>query len=343
VVKRGQVLSLLLVLAGTLVVPLGLRAVNGALPGADVRESYLPSVETPRSREPFDHAAAGVIREVQPEFVVIGDSMAGIRIDPLQLTRATRTRVIGLYQQGSPVAYWYLVLKNLVVENDLKSIRGAIFFFRDDQLTTQVQVTPGSLDRVARDREPELDRALAADRLGAFSEVHRAARNVYQFDRTRTWFEPLFNRWPAAVVRPDQPLELISAMNSDVFALDKLRNFEGSDLAASTNASLDFAANVGDSLLPEMLRLAERSNIRLAFIRVQRRPAPDGPPPQSDALKKYVEDLKAYLSARNAYFHDDWGDPDEPLSAYADGDHLTGQGRIHYTARFAEKHARFFQ
>jgi hypothetical protein len=339
----GRVLSLILVLAGTLVVPLGLRAVNGALPGAGVRDSYLPNVETPRPREPFDQDAANVIREVQPEFVVIGDSMAGIRIDPLQLTRLTRRRVIGLYQQGSPVAYWYLVLKNLVAENELQSLRGAIFFFRDDQLTTQVQVTPGSLDRVARDREPELDRVLAADKLGTFSEVHRLARNVYQFDRTRLFVEPRLNRWPAEVVEGDRSSELVAAMNNDVFALGKLRKFEGSDLAASTNASLDFRANVDDSLLPELLRIADRVKIRLAFIRVQRRPTAEGPAPQSEALKKYVDDLKAYLVGRGAYFSDDLGDPDEPLSAYADGDHLTGQGRARYTERLAERHARLIE
>lgn len=341
--KRDRILSLVLVLAGTVILPLGLRAVNGALPGADVRESYLPTVETPRPREPFDQHTANAVREVQPEFVVIGDSMAGIRIDPLQLTRLTHHPVIGLYQQGSPVAYWYLVLKNLVADNELKNIRGAILFFRDDQLTTQVQVTPGSLDRVARDREPELDRVLAANKLGAFSSVHRAARSAYQFDRTRLWLEPHLNRWPAQIVQPELPSELLSAMNNEVFALDKLRKFEATDLAASTNESLDFGANVGASLLPEILGVADAAKIRLAFIRVQRRPMPDGPPPQSEALKKYVADLKGYLEARDAYFHDDWGDPDEPLSAYADGDHLTAAGRVRYTERFAERHARFFQ
>jgi len=340
---NGQALSLSLVLAGTLAVPLGLRVVNNALPGADVRESYLPTVETPRPREPFDQQAANVVREVQPEFVVIGDSMAGIRIDPLQLTRLTHKPVIGLYQQGSPVAYWYLVLKNLVARNELKNIRGAIFFFRDDQLTTQVQVTPGSLDRVAKDREPELDRVLAANKLGAFSSIHRFARTAYHFDRTRLWLEPALNRWPAEIVQRDLPSELLAAMNNDVFALEKLRKFEATDLAASTKESLDFAANVGDSLLPEILRVADEAKIRLAFVRVQRRPTADGPPPQSEALKKYVEALKSYLTARNAYFHDDWGDPDEPLSAYADGDHLTAEGRVHYTERFAERHAPFFQ
>lgn len=339
----GRVLSLCLVLFGTIAVPLGLRAVNGALPGADVRDSYLPSVETPRPREPFDQETADVVREAQPQFVVIGDSMAGIRIDPLQLTRLTHTSVIGLYQQGSPVAHWYLVLKNLVVQNDLKNIRGAIMFFRDDQLTTQVQVSPGSLDRVARDHEPELDRILAADKLGAFSEVHRRARTVYQFDRTRLWLEPLLNRWPAQVVREDAAPALMAAMNTEVFALDRLRKFEASDLTAASNENLAFARRVDSSLLPEILAIAERADIRLAFIRVQRRPTADGPPPQTEALRKYVDDLKTYLTSHGAYFHDDWGDTDQPLSVYADGDHLTAEGRMRYTQRFAERHARFFQ
>jgi len=106
---------------------------------------------------------------------------------------------------------------------------------------------------------------------------------------------------------------------------------------------LDFDANVDDSLLPEILRLAERSKITLAFIRVQRRPSADGPPPQSLELRAYVAALKRYLESHGAYFHDDWGDPDEPLSAYADGDHLTAEGRVRYTQRFAERHARFLQ
>lgn len=341
--STGQVASLLFVLAGTLVVPLGLRAVNGVLPGAAVRDSYLPSVESPRPREPFDEQAAAAVREAQPQFVVIGDSMAGIRIDPLQLTRAAGAGVVGLYQQGSPVAYWYLAFKNLVIENDLRDLRGAIFFFRDDQLTTQVQVAPGSLDRVARAREPELDRILAAEKLGAFSEVHRTVRRIYGNDRSRLFFEPRLNRWPAEVVEGERSPELLDAMNREVFALDKLRKFEASDLAAAEDASLDFAAHVNHSLLPEILRLAEDRKIRVAFIRVQRRPTPNGPPAQSEALKKYVDDLRAYLEARQAYFHDDWGDPEQSLSAYADGDHLTGEARARYTQRFAERHARFFQ
>lgn len=337
-----QVLSLAVVLAGALVIPLGLRAVNGLLPGAEVRDSYLPTVETPRPREPFDQGSADAVRAVQPHYAVIGDSMAGIRIDPLQLTRLSHTRVVGLFHPGSPVAYWYLAFKNLVARNDLKEIRGAVLFFRDDQLTSQVQVTPGVLDRVAREQEPELDRLLAAHRLGAFSDVHRLARDAYQFDRTRLWLQPLLSRTAAEAVT-DTPEELQTSVNAEVFALDRLRPFAATDLAQGTGAALDFAAHIDASLLPEIMRVADEAGIRLAFIRVQRRPTAEGPPPQSEALRQYVRDLQAYLERRGAYFHDDWGDPDQPLSMYADGDHLTSAGRARYTARFAERHAAFLK
>jgi hypothetical protein len=341
----SQVLSLCVVIAGALLLPLGLRAINTVLPGAGVRSSYLPTLETPRPREPFDDAAAAALREAQPEFLIIGDSMAGVRIDPRHLSRVTGRSVAGLFQQGSPVAFWYLQLKNLVIGNGLTKVRGVVFFFRDDQLTTQVEVNGPVLDRVARDQEPELDRILAAHRLGPFSDVHRTARAVYQFDLTRVWLEPRLTRAPTVALPATlgTPADLVDAINTDIFALDKLRKFEAADLPQAQEAFLDFGAHVDRSLLPEIMRLAGSANIRLAFVRVQRRPLPDGPPEQPEALARYIEDLRTYLTARGASFHDDSGDPNQPLSVYADGDHLRFEERIPYTERFARAHAAFFQ
>lgn len=341
---RGELLSLCVVIAGAAAVPLGLRAVNGMLPGAAGGSTYLPTIETPRPRQPFDEAAAAALREAQPEYVVIGDSMAGIRIDPRQLSRVTGRSVAGLFTPGTPVAYWYLQLKNLVANNDLTNMRGAIILFRDDQLTTQVEVNGPILDRVARDEEPELDRILAAHRLGPLSDVHRVARSVYQFDRTRVWLEPRLTRAPARVAAdPLTSDQLVTAVNNEIFGLDRLRKFAAADMPEAQEAFLDFDEQVDRSLLPEILNLADRAGIRLAFIRVQRRPLPDGPPDQSETLARYVETLKAYLEQQGAYFHDDRGDPDQSLAIYADGDHLRTDARPGYTERFARKHARFFQ
>ena len=347
--RRADVLSLCVVIAGGVVLPLGLRAINAVLPGAAAHSTYLPTLETPRPREPFDEAAAASLREAQPEFLIIGDSMAGIRVDPRHLSRVTGRSVAGLFQQGAPVAFWYLQLKNLVIGNGLQKVRGVVFFFRDDQLTTQVDVNGPVLDRVARDSEPELDRVLAAHRLGVFSDVHRTARTVYQFDLTRVWLEPRLIRAPSAFAlraTADKALtsqELLNAINNEMFALDKLRKFEAADLPQAQEEFLDFDVQVNRSLLPELMRLAESAHIRLAFVRVQRRPAPNGPPEQSAALARYIEDLRAYVTARGASFHDDRGDPDQPLSVYADGDHLRSDQRIPYTERFARSHAAFFQ
>jgi hypothetical protein len=342
--RRRQALSLAVVIASALLLPLGLRAINAALPAPEARSSYLPMLETPRPREAFDEAAAAALREAQPEFVVIGDSMAGVRIDPRHLSRVTGRSVAGLFQQGSPVAYWYLQLKNLVIGNGLTKVRGVVFFFRDDQLTTQVDVTGPILDRVARDQEPELDRILAAHRLGAFSDIHRTARAAYQFDLTRAWLEPRLMRAPATLAAPPlTPPDLINAVNTEIFALDKLREFEAADLPQAQEEVLDFDAQVHRSLLPAIMRLAAGAGIRLAFVRVQRRPLPDGPPAQSEALAGSIDDLRAYVTAGGASFHDDRGDAHQPLSIYTDGDHLRFDQRIPYTERFARTHAAFFQ
>ena len=60
-VTRRQALSLIVVIVGAVLLPLGLRAINAALPGAAGRSSYLPTIETPRPREPFDEEGARAI------------------------------------------------------------------------------------------------------------------------------------------------------------------------------------------------------------------------------------------------------------------------------------------
>jgi hypothetical protein len=341
---RAQVLSLCAVLAGAAVVPLGLRAVNAALPDAGVRASFVPTIETPRPRAAFDAAAAADLRAAQPEFVVIGDSTAGNRIDPRHLSRVTGRSVVGLFRAGSPVAYWFLAFKNLVAENGLRRIKGAVIFFRDDQLTTQVEANPPDLDTVAREHEPELDRVWSSYRFGRSSPVHRLARQAYQFDLTRVWLEPWLTRAPANVAASAwRPAALLHAINTEVFALDRLRQFAAADLAQSEGAALDFDANVSRSLLPEFIAVAARADLPLAFVRVQRRPRADGPPLQSAALERYIQDLKQYLEDRDVSYGDDYGDPALTLDTYADGDHLRPDALLPYTEGFARRYARFFQ
>ena len=94
---------------------------------------------------------------------------------------------------------------------------------------------------------------------------------------------------------------------------------------------MNFREELPTSVLPEIVRLGKEAGIRLAFIRVQRRPVGGRPPEESPELREYVRQLREYLKASGAYFHDEWGDPELPLSIYSDGDHISAQYRVYCT------------
>ena len=343
--QRRQLVALGAVVLGTLAVPLGLRAVNAAVQPPGGAPSYIPSIEFPRERHPFDAEAVATLREADCDYILIGDSMAGTRIDPEYLSSLVGGHgVAALFHPGSGPAYWYLTFKNFVVNAGLRP-KAVIFFFRDENLTdTLFRVYPSALDRVARNQEPVLDEILAARARGAFYQVHGAIRRLYQYDRTRAWLEPLIIRAPVAWSAGRRARrKLLDTINNEVFSLEALRPMVAADMMASSGEALDFDRNLPTSVLPEILRLSKVSGIRVAFVRVQRRPTAAGPPPQSPALQDYVTKLRRYLEANGAVFRDDWGDPDQPLSAYEDGDHVTRAFRPVYTELLYRKNPEIFR
>lgn len=341
----GGWVAIAVLLAGIAGVPLGLRAVNAVLPSAALAPSCIPSIESPRVRIPFDREAVATLQEARPDYVVVGDSMAGTRINPGHLSRLVGGRgVASLLHPGTGSAYWYLVFKNYVV-NARIAPKATIFFFRDENLTDPLfRVYPGVLDRVAYDHEGALDRILAANMHGAFYRVHLAAQRIYQFNRTRDWLEPQITNTPiGAVVAPVGREAFLKDMNERLFPLEALRPMVAADMPVAAEAALDFDRRVQLSVLPEIIRLSKLSGVRVGFIRVQRRPAAGGPPVQSEALRLYVEKLAAWLQANGAYFHDDWGDPEQPLAIYEDGDHISRNYRTFYTDLFFRRNRGLFQ
>lgn len=329
--------------AAAFVAPLGLRAVNHAVIGDPPGLGYLPSLELRRRHGEFRSSAIEDLRYGKPTWVFIGDSMMGTRIDPLYLGEISTTHdelVSFLYHPATGPGWWYLAFKNHLVASGVKP-RAVFVFFRDTNLTDTLfrldsQYGFGfGLDEVAHAEEPELDALVAARKGGLRARVHTAATALYQHDVTTGWLEPGVRRWfvnwrfpePSARERFDRSL-------NERFDLANLRADVAADFA-DANASADFARDLPTSVLPLMMDLAKQHGIQLCFVRVQRRPSGNVPPPQSPNLERYVSDLKAWLTANGALFHDDWGDPEQPESIYADGDHV--RDRRHYTALFRRR------
>ena len=121
--------QLLLAAAGLLLVPLGLRAASRLHPTPNLQPSYLPALYGPRERNPFDAGRIEALARMNPGVVVIGDSMAGSRIDPALLNRLTGGLTAPLLYAGSGPAWWYLALKNWVIASGIHP-RAVVIFSR---------------------------------------------------------------------------------------------------------------------------------------------------------------------------------------------------------------------
>jgi hypothetical protein len=335
-VARHARLALAVVVASAFVVPLGIPLLNRMAVGTPPGLGYLPSLELSRQHRAFNPQPIANLSYGKPAWVFIGDSMLGTRIDPLYLGEISSTHneiVAFLFHAATGPAWWYLAFKNHLVASGVKP-RAVFVFFRDTNLTDTLfrleSLYGNALDEVAHRQEPELDALVAARRRGIWSRVHTAAVRAYETDVATGWMEPGIRRWfvnwrfpdPSARRRFDQLL-------GERFDLATLRRDVAADLSGA-NESADFARDLPTSVLPAMTALAREHGITLCFVRVQRRPTGAVPPEQSPNLRRYVSDLRTWLEANGALFHDDWGDPELPESIYADGDHV-GDRRAYTT------------
>lgn len=308
-------------------------------PPLDSTPSYLPSVEPARPRRPFDAGHIWGLQNMQPGIVVIGDSMAG-RVDPARLDQLMQMPVAPLLRAASGSGYWYLAFKNYVVASGVKP-KWTLVFFRDTNLTDLLFRLLGdyrpALDDVAGDREDELDRVVAARLKGPWYQLHAAAERAYGIERARSWLEPALTAWPARVLAGSRGGPRLQTAVNESFGLDKLRVLPGSDMGAISARDTDFGANVNASVLPLFLELAARENLRLCFVRTQRRMPTGGLRPQTPALQRYMRQLRTYIEERGGFLIDDQDDPAVTALPYDDLDHIARAGRVPYTEHLAAR------
>jgi hypothetical protein len=333
----------------TLSVPVVLPALNAwrawSAP-ASLPATYLPALEGPRVRANFEATRLSELRYLQPGYVVIGDSMAGTRIDERRLGELSGTPVAPLLQAGSGPAFWYLALKNWVIASGIKP-RMVFVFFRDTNLTDLMfRLDPQfrwALDLVALEREDELN-ALIARRIRPFHRVHVFLDRYMAVDALRRLAEPALANWPAEqmIASRRRRTEFLSLMNVRL-GLDHLRPMQAADIQIGDAPDFDFTRDLETSVLPLMLRDAREAGLTICFVRVQRRPTANRPPPQSPALQDYVAALRAYVTGRGALFHDDTGDPALTIDMYEDGDHVARHARRRYTENLYNRLRPHFQ
>ncbi len=304
-----------------------------------VEPSYLPALEASRERIAFRPGRIADIRRAQPSYVFIGDSMLGTRIDPEHLSGLIGQNVSFLDRAGTGSAYWYLAFKNLLIPSGVRP-KVVFFFFRDLNMTDPLFRLTGpfrwSLDEVARDREPALDEVIAARMRGPWFRVHSTVNAIYNVDRANAWVERQLYDWPTRLWTDDEKARRawLDHLNFGTMGLERLRPMAAADLQAAEDAEADFGRNMPRSVLPLIVDLAKAHDVKVCFVRVQRRPIGNRPPTQSPRLQEYMREFRAYVEGQGMYFHDDTGDPTQTLAMYEDGDHIAREHRQRYTRQF---------
>jgi hypothetical protein len=300
-----------------------------------------------RARAPFDARALARLKRLQPQFVLLGNSMVDTRFDEPTLRHALaprRVAVLGIAATESAV--WYLALKNLVIPSGAQP--RVVQFFRDPELTEPRARATGAhhvkLERVSPEDDPVVEKKLALPLTEPVAWLESRRERDIPVERLHEKAEPLLDMAGELCSRllwRDTEQEARKREINEVFALSNLRAAQLPPDPTFAERTRPFREVVEQSLLPDMCELTRDHGIKLTFVRVRTRAAASGER-ESSSERQYLGELERYVRACGAEFYDMHDAAWESLDLYGDGDHISGRAKRQYTALFAEHMARIF-
>ena len=274
--------------------------------------------------------------------VLVGNSVLQKGVDVGRLRELTGRDITRIWHGGSASAWWYLAVKNIILQAENRPDI-AVICFRDTFLTQPDYRIHGDYARVLKAMsmayEPEVE-ALAYGRSG--SRVQRWLERKWRLYRCRRDIredgEDALERCVESLFPDIEPGEFEDSAE-DVFnddrldpelfrmALDRAENPE-------EDTVFDFEANVQASFLPLIIDLLESGGVRLVLVRMRKNP---GKNEEHDTrIHAYLDGLRTYLAERGVPLIDYGEDKRLPREMFGSGDHLTEEGMNVFTRMLAE-------
>jgi hypothetical protein len=279
-----------------------------------------------------------------PEIVVLGDSMVQENVDAKALASRLGRSVYSIGYPGSSSAVWYLIVRHEIVEVPVKP-QTLVILFRDTMLTQPSHRISPFGDK-AVDVFASMNDSLVLER--AF------LNQINPLGKLMEAYVPFYTSQGAIQAEVSQALRYGSArwiMDCSRKCVDDavLTVLGRSRMSAETvqqevvsvegplysARALDFNARLGESFLPEIVRLCHENNIELIFVR-SRKQYYAGMPGEPRGLQDYLGGLQEYLNANGAAYLDMNGDPRLVPAIYTDPIHVSAQGRQVFTQVLAD-------
>lgn len=290
------------------------------------------------------------IRQTQPDFFLIGNSMVETRINVPLLNQLSGKMFYKVSRPGSGSAVWYLFFKNIIGPSGVPA-KGAIVFFRDQDLTWPRQFTQGKRAGFFRslwsDKEPVVEKFIGP----ADGEAHTP---VEQMGNWLQALYPIREEIDLAGKVHDLAMDMTPsgfgkrarrAEMDRMFAVGNLVENDAAGVVAAGEAPsandgsrpVVFDGGPGQSFLPHMLDVAGEHSVKLYFVLVRHRPDENGIVERTLEDQAYIDDLRVFLEWRGAVLVDETPDRSIPASIYSDGSHIRADAMDWYTRKFWQR------
>lgn len=294
-------------------------------------------------REPFDRARLDRLRERQPEFVLVGDSLLGYSVDPAVLESTIGgKRVDVLWHGGAASAAWFFYLKNFVAASGIHP-RRVFIFIHDDVLTDPGFRTTGkhaqTLQRLMRGDESLFRTLTRSDDNRWWLQRWIAA--LFPVDQNRAHYQQKVDGWARRAVAIHR--DAARRLEADANASFDLPNLRADQPVVRSDNHAPFEQMVGQSFLPHMIALARAGNYSLCFVRPKKRPGPDAAYDDSSAMRTYYAALRRYLQTNGCDLVDFTHDSAITPEMFSDSVHIGPWAMEAFTKHFAARLADKFQ
>jgi hypothetical protein len=265
------------------------------------------------AKKHFDSRPIEQLRAGKPDIVMMSDSMLDNGVDPKLMGKLLGGRRVELLWYGSSAsASWYFRLKNYIVASGIHPELVCILF-RDEMLTDPTFRTTYTyrykLEAAMHEDEPVYDLVLG----GGLEEKHgleRWVNSIYPLNARRHVHRETIERMlMRGLSNVGTTVADLQVGLTETFEISHLRAGATEEaVALSDEEEIDFDPDPRRSFLPHIVDLAKQAGIPLCFLRVRRYPSADGHVPQSERLRHYIADLRAWVESHRCYFIDETDD-----------------------------------
>lgn len=303
-----------------------------------------PAQPGPKFTDTIDGRHILLMNKKHVRIALVGDSALKASVDPETLSTSLEIPSHVISIPGSTSAFWYLVIKNLILETEKKPDY-IIIFFRDTILTVpNFHVNGGyvhEIDEYATSHEEVLLERAYLNFINPLEKWALAWFPLYRLRAQLTGSVDYYARNMLPSLFMICKRDCLDRANAVIFQAKNLqKEFRTAALVGEqdilyTRQAMDFKAQIDSSFLPLIIHMVRENGLHLILVHERTLLFPSLST-EPEALHKYKADLAAYLKENNVILLDYSHDPRLPIEYYSDPIHMDKTGKTIFTQILAE-------